>query len=84
MIWLHGIHCRIANTAERFLYAEHLIELDRCRNSGVVPAEIQHIKTPLSWQKWASRLNGHPDQQFVPYVLMGIAQGSSDVYSSEV
>ena len=75
MNWLHGIHCLIANIAGRYQYTEHLIELDRCRTSGAVPAEIQQIRTPLSWQEWASRLSGHPDQQFAQYVLQGIAQG---------
>ena len=40
MNWLYGIHCPIANIAGRYQYTDHLVELDRSRTSGEVPAEI--------------------------------------------
>ena len=68
------IHCCIANIAQRYQYTEHLTELDSCRSSQVVPAELQQIRTPLLWEEWVSRLSRHPDYQFAQYVLQGIAQ----------
>ena len=61
----------------QYEYVGSLQHLDGCRprTSVDLPQSCREIVTPLKWKQWSQLLAGHPDQQFVQYVVQGIQQG---------
>ena len=58
-------------------YTDQLLELDSCRPlvQADLPTAFKHIQTPAIAAVWKKALAGHPDRQFVSYVLQGWNQG---------
>ena len=58
-------------------YTDQLLELDSCRPlvQADLPTAFKHIQTPAIAAVWEEALAGHPDRQFVSYVLQGWNQG---------
>ena len=60
-----------------YTYTSQLLELDSCK--PLVPANLsaalKHIQTPAIAAVWEEALTGHPDQQFVRYILQGWDHG---------
>ena len=65
----------------RYSYMKELVVLDSCRPgpSEVVPdtlrAALAAVRTPLRVAEWGRALRGHPDREFVDYLLDGMSQG---------
>ena len=65
----------------RYSYMKELVVLDSCRPgpSEVVPdtlrAALAAMRTPLRVAEWGRALRGHPDREFVDYLLDGMSQG---------
>ena len=60
-----------------YKYTDQLLELDSCRPlvQADLPTAFKHIQTPAIAAVWEEALAGHPDRQFVSYVLQGWNQG---------
>ena len=63
----------------KYLFTAHLAALDSCRPSGITKSHVQleDLKphSPLIVRTWSDLLSGHPDQDYVCYILKGITKG---------
>ena len=63
--------------AGRYVYMEDLkmIASRKPKEALVVPPQLQAIHTPLRLSSWQQYLEGHPDSEFVTFLLEGISNG---------
>lgn len=61
--------------AHRYPYTHHLLQLEQCQNPGYMPEDLRRVESPRVLSQWSALLKGHPDSQFVHYVLTGIRDG---------
>ncbi len=59
-----------------YRYRDHLIQLSACiTEPSEYPPSIGAIVTPLKWEVWQGALLGHPDGDFVSYIVEGLKNG---------
>ena len=58
-----------------YLYAVHLLELERRTSLALLPPWLQGVQTPLRHQAWVETLAELPDRMFRNYILDGIGRG---------
>lgn len=70
--------CNVAGGAhEEYTYIDDLREFENCqhREQPKLPPGALRVLTPLKVQTWSALLAGHPDGEFVKYILNGISHG---------
>lgn len=67
----------LTDSQSLYTYTNQLLELDSCRplEPAILPTPMKHIQTPAIAAVWEKQLAGHPDRQFVRYILQGLDQG---------
>lgn len=63
--------------AGQYIYTEDLKKLRDCKPQmqNPWPPQLSGVYTPLMLPAWTHFLRDHPDQEFVGYLLDGIANG---------
>ena len=61
----------------QYIYTEDLLALHRKRPPSpvLVPPSLASVHTPLHVDRWAVRLQSHPDCHFVSYLRNGLIEG---------
>ncbi len=60
-----------------YRFTKQLVELERVSEgprSRVVPG-ADKVVTPLKWHEWEMELRGHPDKEWVEFLIRGIREG---------
>lgn len=63
------------DSSGKYIYMPELKKIDAyCPPVMPVPTEIAVVTTPLNVEAWQVELRGHPDREYVQYLLDGIGR----------
>ena len=74
---IHNRYCMFTGLDGRYHYTQDLMTLNSHAHSTAssVDQRISVLSTPLSLPAWRRKLEKHPDQDYVKYILSGIDYG---------